>query len=162
MVRHDGARGAASACVPWFVPTCRSVAQALEALEDAPSRRRLLPLSCERDCGRLARRVVEQTCHEWGVPQIAGDAMLVASELTENAIEHARSAWLLRLELRRGRFTIAVTDADPRPPRLRLPHERREGGRGLVLVAELSRVWGYALRGQHGKVVWAVLTVHGG
>jgi hypothetical protein len=149
--------------VPWFVPTYRSVAQALEALEGTPPRRRrVLSLSCELECGRLARRVVEQTCHEWGVPQIAADAMLVVSELTENVIEHVRSGGLLRLELRRGMFTIAVIDADPSPPRLRLPSERRKGGRGLVLVAELSRAWGYAPHGQCGKVVWAVLTVHGG
>ena len=148
--------------VSWFVPTYLSVAQALEALEEAPPRRRrLLSLSCEPDCGQRARRIVERTCHEWGVPEICTDAMLVASELTENVIKHARTPGSLRLELRRGIFTIAVSDEDPRPPRLRGPHERRVGGRGLVLVDELSRAWGYTPKAQHGKVVWAVLVVPG-
>ncbi|HEX2301369.1 MAG TPA: ATP-binding protein [Pseudonocardiaceae bacterium] len=148
--------------VPWFVPCYRSVAQALAALEQTPPRRRRrVSLTCDLDCARRTRRLVEQTCHEWGVPEIAADATVVVSELTENVMKHAGSTGSLRLELRRGMFTIAVTDTEPRPPRLCQPQERRSGGRGLVLVAELSRAWGYAPQDQGGKVVWAVLTVPG-
>ena len=151
-----------SSTIAWFVPTYRTVGDALDALKEGlPQRRRQLPLSRELECGRRARRVVEQACHEWGVSEISPTAVLVACELTENVIRHARTEGSLCLELRGGMFTIAVTDSDHRPPRLRPPHERRSGGRGLVLVAELSRAWGYVRRAQGGKVVWAVLTVPG-
>lgn len=146
--------------VPWLVPIYRSVAEALEALEARPPRRRrLTSLPYEMAAGRRVRRVVEKTCQEWGVPGIAADAVLVASELTENVIRHARCEGVLRLELRDTVFTVAVADADSRLPRLCPAHERADGGRGLVLVAELSRAWGYASRAHGGKVVWAVLTV---
>jgi hypothetical protein len=74
-------------------------------------------------------------------------------------VHHARSEGWLRLELGSNMLTIAVADADPRPPRLRVPGLRVAGGRGLVLVDKLSRRWGTASRSPVGKVVWAVLTV---
>lgn len=148
--------------VPWFVPTFRSVGDALTALRSGlAQRRRRLPLSRELECGRRARRVVEQTCHEWGLSEISTNAVQVACELTENVIRHTRTEGSLCLELRGGMLTIAVTDSDHHPPRVRPPHERRTGGRGLVLVAELSRAWGYARRAQGGKVVWAILATPG-
>lgn len=156
-----------SSTVPRFVPTHDSVAEALSALEAAPPRRiREVPLPDEITCGSWIRRMVEQTCQEWGVPDIAFDATLVASELTENVIRHAGSDGWLRLELRTGEsrgavLTIAVADADPRPPRLCPATERQNGGRGLVLVAELSRAWGYLPQAQGGKVVWSVLAIPG-
>jgi hypothetical protein len=90
---------------------------------------------------------------------MVNDAVLIASELTDNMVYHARSEGWLRLALRNDKLTIAVADADPRPPRLRVPGLRAAGGRGLVLVDKLSRSWGTAPRLPEGKVVWAVLTV---
>lgn len=146
--------------VPWFVPTYRSVDEALDGLGGPPPRRRRqLPLSCDMDSGRRARRGVEEICREWGIPQVTTNAMMVACELAENMVRHARSAGWLRMELRGDLLSIAVADADPAPPRLRPLHERRHGGRGLVVVDELSRAWGYLPRAGGGKVVWAVLPV---
>ncbi len=146
--------------VPRFVPTYRSVSEALEGLDAAPRRRRRqVQLPCDPASARLARRLVEQTCHQWGIPAMVTDAVVVASELTDNMVYHARSDGWLRLELRSNRFTVAVADADLRPPRLRVPGLGAVGGRGLVLVNKLSRTWGAASRLPDGKVVWAVLTV---
>ncbi|MGH3816092.1 MAG: STAS domain-containing protein [Pseudonocardiaceae bacterium] len=146
--------------VPRFVPTYDSVGEALEGLDAAPRRRRYqVELPCDLASARLARRLVEQTCHEWGIPAMATDSVLIASELTDNMVYHARSAGWLRLELRSNRLTVAVADADPRPPRLRVPGLGAAGGRGLVVVDKLSRTWGTASRLPDGKVVWAVLTV---
>lgn len=147
-----------SSAVPRFVPTYRSVREALENLDEAP-RRRQVPLPYDPASARLARRLVEQTCHEWGIPGMVTDAVVVASELTDNMVCHARSDGWLRLELRSNRLTVAVADADPRSPRLRVPGLGAAGGRGLVLVNKLSRTWGSASRLPDGKVVWAVLTV---
>lgn len=146
--------------VPRFVPTYRSVSEALKGLEAAPGRcRRQAQLPCDPASARLARRLVEQTCHEWGIPGMAADAMVVASELTDNMVDHARSDGWLRLDLRGSTLTIAVADADLRLPQLRAPGLRAAGGRGLVLVDKLSRAWGTASRLSGGKVVWAILTV---
>ncbi len=146
--------------VPRFVPTYGSVGEAREALEAAPPRRRRqVQLVCEPTTSQRVRRLVEQTCREWGIPGVIDDAMVVASELTDNMVSHARSDGWLRLELRPNVFTVAVADADPRPPRLRVPGHRAGGGRGLVLVDKLSRTWGTAAQVTGGKVVWALLTV---
>ncbi|MGH3934491.1 MAG: ATP-binding protein [Pseudonocardiaceae bacterium] len=144
--------------VPRFVPTYGSVGEAREALEAAPPRRRRqVQLTCDPITAQWVRRLVEQTCREWGIPGVIDDAMVVASELTDNMVNHARSDGWLRLDLRPNVFTVAVADADPRPPRLRVPGQG--GGRGLVLVDKLSRTWGTAAQGNGGKVVWALLTV---
>lgn len=139
------------------VPIYHCVTDALDAI---PHRRQhKVALACDLASVRLARGIVERTCHEWGLPGVVTDAVLVASELTENMVRHARSDGWLCLQLRGDLLTIAVADADSRSPRLRPPHERRDGGRGLVLVAALSRTWGTASRLPGGKVVWAVLAV---
>ncbi|HEY6423675.1 MAG TPA: ATP-binding protein [Pseudonocardiaceae bacterium] len=146
--------------VPGFVPTCRSVGEALGALDAAPTRRKHhVELLGDPASVRLVRRLVEQTCHHWGIPELVTDAVLVASELTENMVRHARTDGWLRLELRGKALTVAVADANPHPPQLRAPDQRIGGGRGLVLVAALSRTWGIAPRAPAGKVVWAALSV---
>lgn len=146
--------------VPRFVPTYRTVSEALKGLNAAPRRcRRQVQLPCDPASARLARRLVERTCHEWGIPGMAAEAVVVASELIENMVYHARSDGWLRLDLRGSMLTIAVADADPRPPRLRAPGLPTAGGRGLVLVNKLSRTWGTSSQLSGGKVVWAILTV---
>jgi hypothetical protein len=143
-----------------FVATYGTVSEALQALHAAPQpRQRQMPLPCNPSSPRLARQLIKQTCQEWSIPEVLPDAVVVASELTENMVQHARSEGQLRLKLRRNLLSIAVADADPRPPQLRLPGLNAAGGRGLVLVNRLSRTWGTASRLGSGKVVWAVLTV---
>ena len=136
-----------SSAVPRFVPTYHSLSEALDDLEAAPRpRRHQMQLPCDPGSPRLARRLVEQSCHQWGIPGMVTDAVVIASELTENMVYHARSEGWLRLELRNDRLTVAVADADPRPPQPRVPGVRAVGGRGLVLVDKLSRTWGTASR----------------
>jgi hypothetical protein len=146
--------------IPRCVPTYPSVTEALEGLDAAPHRcRHQMQLLYDPASARLARRLAERCCHEWGISDLTIDAMVIASELTNNMVYHARSEGWLRLDLRSDRLTIAVADADPRLPQLRIPGLRAAGGRGLVLVDKLSRVWGTAPQLSGGKVVWAVLTV---
>lgn len=95
------------------------------------------------------------------MPEHEEDAQLIATEFVENTIRHTIYAPRLRLELRRGIFTVAVGDDDPCPA---VRHERLgpgEAGLGLQLVAQVARVWGCSRSWSGGKVVWAVLTRRG-
>jgi anti-sigma regulatory factor (Ser/Thr protein kinase) len=149
-----------SSAVSRFVPTYGSVNEALRNLDAAPPPlRREVALPCSQESSRWGRHLVGRTCQEWGIPETISDAVVITSELIDNMVQHARSEGQLRLELRRNALCIAVTDADPRRPQLRLPGLSAAGGRGLVLVDRLSRTWGTAPRLGGGKVVWAVLPV---
>jgi hypothetical protein len=66
----------------------------------------------------------------------------------------------MRLALHDDAILIEVTDADPRPPRLRRTDPAKPGGRGMLLIAAAARRWGTrpaAWAGHKGKVVWAEL-----
>ena len=82
------------------------------------------------------------------------DTLIVAGELLENAYVHAGGALQLRLHHREEpcEVTVAVADAGPGKPRLRTPDPG--GGRGLLLVDQLSRAWGVSHH-DDGKLVWA-------
>ncbi|WP_433271961.1 ATP-binding protein [Actinosynnema sp. CS-041913] len=139
-----------------YVRHFRSVADALTAAGERPVRRRddtWLPDSAV--AALLARRFVRETCRRWQLSHLLDAALLVASELVENAVHHARSAPHLRLELRADRLTIAVRD-DAEPMRKK-PATPWADGHGLSLVERFSRVWGSSPWPGGGKVVWAVL-----
>ncbi|MFJ1759000.1 ATP-binding protein [Amycolatopsis sp. NPDC088138] len=144
-----------------FVAVHADIGQA-ELARDRPQRRRAVQLLAPTvGASSLAREFVSRVCAVWGVPEYEEDGRLVATELVENTIRHTVSAPRLRLELRRGLFTVAVGDDDPHPAVL---HERLnpgEAGIGLRLVAQVARVWGCSRSWAGGKVVWAVLTRHG-
>ncbi|MGW3967141.1 ATP-binding protein [Amycolatopsis sp. NPDC005003] len=84
------------------------------------------------------------------------DAVIVVGELLENAYVHATGPRQLRLHLAHDPcvLTVAVADTGTGEPRLRVPG--RSGGRGLLLVDELSLAWGVSHHDE-GKVVWARL-----
>jgi anti-sigma regulatory factor (Ser/Thr protein kinase) len=87
------------------------------------------------------------------------DLLLVVSELVTNAVVHAATS--LRLVIRSdGRRLLAeVFDGDPRRPVVAVdpPCELPVGGRGLMLVDQLSERWGSDAVGA-GKRVWAELS----
>lgn len=112
-------------------------------------------------CARAARDLVKEACHAWQLPHLRDGATLVASELASNAIEHARTDFVVTLTRDAGRLHVAVQDGVTeflRPPRSRPPapaslHDR---GRGLMLVNAVAAAWG-AMPARAGKVVWATL-----
>ncbi|GAA3440518.1 STAS domain-containing protein [Kutzneria kofuensis] len=145
-----------------FVPTFALVAEAMRALQGAPARQvAKLELPPSDGSPALARRFVTETLREWRVDGLTEDACLVVSELVENAILHGQSAAGLRLELRRGRLTIAVRDGSNRAPSRLEPGSAESGGRGVFLVDAMSKAWGTTPTWDGGKVVWAVLAVAG-
>jgi hypothetical protein len=145
-----------------FVSIFGDVAAAVAAAREPPRcRRTTVELGPELVSARRARLCVRATCRHWGIADMIRDAEQIATELVENAVLHARSRATLRLELRIGMLTIAVSDDSPRQAVLleRVPGVDR--GIGLRIVADRARTWGCSPRSGGGKVVWAVLRVPG-
>jgi len=101
-----------------------------------------------------ARRFVERTLAGWGETRHVEDAMLLVSELTTNAVVHARTGLTVAIERGRDAMRISVHDASPVTLRNRSPRSRSQSGRGLVLVAAVADRWGSDVT-DGGKVVWA-------
>ncbi|MFI6370146.1 SpoIIE family protein phosphatase [Streptomyces sp. NPDC050546] len=90
---------------------------------------------------------------EWGLEETAFAAELILSELITNAIRHGAAP--IRVRLLYGHALICeVSDASNTAPHLRRAASTDEGGRGLFLVAQLSRSWGTRYLPE-GKVIWA-------
>lgn len=103
-----------------------------------------------------ARDYTAAQLDRWGVGQ-SGIASLVVSELTSNAVRHARSGFELDLSHADGMVRIAVTDESRASPVLQDPKTESDAGRGLQIVAELACEWGFELR-LDGKQVWACVS----
>ncbi|SMC53922.1 hypothetical protein [Kibdelosporangium aridum] len=145
-----------------FVPVHASVAKAIAAVgAPQPRRRAAIELPPSTISTRRGRYFVRMHCERWNVGNLATDAMTVVTAFVENTLAHTDSAAFVRMELRRGMLTIAVSDDSPRPAMLR---ERREGGvppSGLLLVSAIAKAWGCVPTMTGGKTVWAVLRVPG-
>ncbi|MBH1937882.1 SpoIIE family protein phosphatase [Streptomyces sp. AV19] len=100
-----------------------------------------------------ARKRVLAQLEEWGLEELAFTTELVVSELVTNAIRHAEPPILLRL-IRDGALICEVSDASSTTPRMRRARVFDEGGRGLLLVAQLCRRWGTRFTAG-GKTIWA-------
>ena len=111
------------------------------------------------ESARGAREFVEEHCRQWAVHDIVDDVMLVVSELVTNAITHARSACELRLLLTGSVLRVEVGDTGAGTPDPMRTDGDDEHGRGLVLVAALSRAWGIDSVADGGKVVWAEVPI---
>ncbi|WP_323136488.1 MULTISPECIES: ATP-binding protein [unclassified Streptomyces] len=78
---------------------------------------------------------------------------LIVSELVTNAIRYGGGPIRLRL-IQHQVLTCEVSDNSTSHPRPRQPLVLDENGRGLSLVARLSRRWG-SRSATDGKIVWA-------
>ncbi|MEW2469382.1 ATP-binding SpoIIE family protein phosphatase [Streptomyces sp. NPDC046994] len=101
-----------------------------------------------------ARRNVSQTLAEWGLEDAAPTTELIASELVTNALRHARPPVRLSLILHGTGLTCEVSDGSSTSPHLRRARTFDESGRGLFIVAQLTRRWGTRYNG-NGKIIWA-------
>jgi serine phosphatase RsbU (regulator of sigma subunit)/anti-sigma regulatory factor (Ser/Thr protein kinase) len=106
-----------------------------------------------------ARKNVGMKLARWGLDDAAFVTELVVSELVTNAIRHAESP--IRLRLIRDRTLICeVSDGSSTAPHLRRARALDEGGRGLLLVSQLTERWG-TRQTQHGKTIWAEQSLQG-
>ncbi|MGW5249528.1 ATP-binding protein [Streptomyces sp. NPDC004129] len=100
-----------------------------------------------------ARRAAARQLRAWGLEHLVTTVELIVSELVTNALRYGEGPNRLRL-IQHQVLTCEVFDSDTRRPRPRHPRILDENGRGLYLVAQLSRRWG-SRSAADGKVVWA-------
>jgi anti-sigma regulatory factor (Ser/Thr protein kinase) len=148
LARSEHDSGAGTASNPWPLQTHLS----LGALPSA--------VSC-------ARGHVRSVALEWGLPDIADTAELLASELMTNAVQ-ASERLRIRADLAvvpvvrlwlisdKSSLVIHVWDGNGEMPVRRDAAIDEEGGRGLMLVESLGSDWG-AYRKAAGKVVWVMV-----
>lgn len=111
----------------------------------------------DRRSVRLARDFTRETLTDWGTPERTDDVLLCVSELTTNALLHGvppGRGFLLQLALASdGVLRVEVHDSGPDDIRRPMPAPEAEGGRGLLIVAEVADRWGVGERSL-GKSVW--------
>ncbi|WP_372462593.1 ATP-binding protein [Streptomyces solaniscabiei] len=100
-----------------------------------------------------ARRFAAETLEAWGLDELSFSTQLMVSEMVTNAIRHGRPPVHLRFVLASA-LTCEVFDASSTAPHMRRARTFDEGGRGLLLVAQLAARWG-TRHSREGKIVWA-------
>lgn len=105
----------------------------------------------------LARQFVSTTLSGWRSEHLIDTAALLISELVTNAVIHAGSAIELCMAQEADAIRFEVHDRSGCMPSPRRTAPGDTCGRGLMLVAALSRAWGVDARGP-GKAVWFTLT----
>ncbi len=99
------------------------------------------------------RQAAMEQLAAWGLDEAAFVTELVVSELVTNAIRYGEPPIQLRL-IRDRTLICEVSDGSSTSPHLRRAHAYDEGGRGLLLVAQLTQRWGSRQTGS-GKTIWA-------
>jgi anti-sigma regulatory factor (Ser/Thr protein kinase) len=107
----------------------------------------------------VRKQVVDQL-DTWGLSEATFTAELVVSELVTNAIRYGESPIRLRLIHDAATLICEVSDSSHTAPHLRRAKTFDEGGRGLLLVAQLTQRWG-SRHTTEGKTIWAELTLLG-
>ncbi len=132
-----------------------------------------LTLAAVPGAAGVARSFVRQRLSQWGLNRLINDAELVLSELVSNAVNatgttglrprwsdlRSRELITVRLVVTADCLVIEVRDSDPNPPAPKQPQQEDEAGRGLLIVAALSRRWHFFFPESGGKAIWAELVI---
>ncbi|MEV0634902.1 SpoIIE family protein phosphatase [Streptomyces sp. NPDC050619] len=105
----------------------------------------------------IRKQVVAQLA-TWGLSDAAFTAELVVSELVTNAIRYGSHPIRLRLIHDATTLICEVSDTSHTAPHLRRAKTWDEGGRGLLLVAQLTQRWG-SRHTAEGKTIWAEISL---
>ncbi|KQX31450.1 hypothetical protein ASD97_13165 [Streptomyces sp. Root63] len=143
-------------------------------MSQAPHPRNTLELANTPNAVPWARQHTANLLSRWGVPaEAAQTVQLLVSELVTNAVQHPQEqgketevsilssqntsqTFELTLEMLWDAVRVSVLDRDERPPVLKEVGAEAESGRGILIVAMMSRTWGCRPAvGIPGKVVWA-------
>ena len=125
----------------------------------APDLQRRLGLDLDPAVGaaRRARELITEACGRWEQPGLAGNACIVATEMVNNVVAHARTPMRVLLALHGETMSVAVRDRSAVVPSFNGPVAPTSyGGRGLLLIDSVSARWGHLVL-DDGKVVWACL-----
>ena len=110
----------------------------------------------------VARRFAVAALEEWGREDQVDAVALLAGELVANAVVHARTDFVVRVERLDGGLRVEVADRSAAEPvRRRDVGPDATNGRGLQLVEALSDRWGFEPSVEGGKVVWAEVEAGG-
>ncbi|MBT2471314.1 SpoIIE family protein phosphatase [Streptomyces sp. ISL-66] len=101
-----------------------------------------------------ARRDATEQLTAWGLDDAAFVTELVVSELVTNAIRYGEPPIQLRLIHENTTLICEVSDSSNTAPHMRRARIFDEGGRGLLLVAQLAQRWG-TRQTPSGKTIWA-------
>jgi PAS domain S-box-containing protein len=104
------------------------------------------------------RKQVVGQLERWRLTETVFTAELVVSELVTNAIRYGERPIRLRLIHDTAMLICEVSDASPTAPHLRRAKTYDEGGRGLLLVAQLTQRWG-TRHTPEGKTIWAEMAL---
>lgn len=133
--------------------------------------------SCTPGAAAHARAALRHTLAQLDLPgEVVSDAVLAASELIANAIEHACGPYEMRLRRTHDGLTCEIQDGDPRIPEISrslaaaplgskpqgpggtrddLAESLPERGRGMRIVNQLtSGRWGFHPMGSEAKIAW--------
>ncbi|MFF7886292.1 SpoIIE family protein phosphatase [Streptomyces sp. NPDC020794] len=100
-----------------------------------------------------ARKVAGEQVAAWGLGETAFATELIVSELVTNAIRYGEAPIQLRL-IRDSTLICEVSDGSSTAPHMRRARVFDEGGRGLLLVAQVAERWG-SRQTPTGKTIWA-------
>ncbi|MGC0335068.1 SpoIIE family protein phosphatase [Streptomyces sp. SLBN-8D4] len=100
-----------------------------------------------------ARRMASEQLAAWGLAELEFSTELIVSELVTNAIRYGNAPIDLRL-IRADVLICEVSDGSSTAPHLRRARVFDEGGRGLLLVAQVAERWG-SRHTAVGKTIWA-------
>ncbi|MEU3931165.1 SpoIIE family protein phosphatase [Streptomyces sp. NPDC029044] len=111
------------------------------------------PVPSDPSAVAQTRKDVVAQLERWGLSDAVFVTELVVSELVTNAIRHAQPPVQLRL-IHDTTLICEVSDGGSTAPHLRRARTYDEGGRGLLLVAQLTERWG-TRQSATGKTIWA-------
>jgi hypothetical protein len=111
-------------------------------------------LACDPAIVAQARKNVTDQLATWGLDAAAFITELTVSELVTNAIRYGQPPIQLRLIHADSTLICEVFDSSNTSPHMRRARIFDEGGRGLLLVAQLAERWGIR-HSLNGKTVWA-------
>jgi anti-sigma regulatory factor (Ser/Thr protein kinase) len=112
-------------------------------------------LPASASSARLARELVRSALVGFDA-HVVEIAELLVSELVTNAVAHAHSAPVMRIDVADHGIRVAVQDDTPGPVAVADAAEDATSGRGLLLVDSLAASWGWAPTSE-GKRVWFTL-----
>ena len=112
-------------------------------------------LAAEPVSASKARAFISESLAAHDLHHLVEDVRLVVSELATNAVQHARTPFVVTLWATDGVVRLGIRDGSSWPAVRSASQLTDLGGRGLVIVEQLSHEWGSSTDDSGSKSVWA-------